>query len=132
MTEEQIFWQQLEKDGTENTTKLVFADWLDEHGDARTAYALRWCVNRNRWPAYAIRRVYPDSTEGYWYWRGGGGNKKSATTTNSIPPTVYSGVKRAGGADARRWAKKDGFTNAIVSLGKALDSLQAHYTLLPN
>lgn len=41
--------------------KLVLADWLDEHGHSKDAYALRWMAARNKHP----RRL----ASGLWKWR---------------------------------------------------------------
>jgi uncharacterized protein (TIGR02996 family) len=38
MNEEQAFLQEIEKNPNDDTSRLVYADWLDERGDPRAAY----------------------------------------------------------------------------------------------
>ncbi len=40
--------------------KLVYADWLEEHGQDDLAYAYRWAAHRDKHPASSMRS---------WVWR---------------------------------------------------------------
>ena len=44
MTERDAFLGQIHANPADDTARLVFADWLDEHGDPRGAAQLRWWV----------------------------------------------------------------------------------------
>lgn len=52
MTEQEAFTKTVSADPGDRVGRLALADWLDERGDHRTAYALRWMVRHGKNPAH--------------------------------------------------------------------------------
>lgn len=54
MTNRDHFIAALDADPSDQLTRAVFADWLEEHGDGgvdrRLAAGLRWMAANNKWP----------------------------------------------------------------------------------
>ena len=50
------------------TTRLIYADWLEEQGDAAGARLQRWMVANKVCPERVIRSVYGFPTEEFWIW----------------------------------------------------------------
>lgn len=48
--EEKAFWTAIKADPNDRLAQLVFADWLDENGQPRLAFAFRWAAARGRYP----------------------------------------------------------------------------------
>lgn len=59
-------WAAVLAEPTNETPKLVLADYLDGTDDTRSATALRWCVARGKWPRTTRRKAlyiwYADPT----------------------------------------------------------------------
>jgi uncharacterized protein (TIGR02996 family) len=71
MVTEDAFQATLEEDPTNSGTRLVFADWLEEQGDARAA-GYRWMGTHEKWPyAWARSRRVPRYFSFDWYREGG-------------------------------------------------------------
>lgn len=51
-TEEALMAEITRTNGMESTPKLVLADWCQENDKGDLAYALRWCVSKNKWPYF--------------------------------------------------------------------------------
>lgn len=50
-----VFLAAIENDPKDKLTRLMYADWLDEHNQPELAFAYRWAVSKN---------VYPDHKYG--------------------------------------------------------------------
>jgi uncharacterized protein (TIGR02996 family) len=64
--EQQAFFAQIEADPADKTTKLVFADWLYEHGDVDLGYAFQWAASRDLNPEWLKTINYHG--KGGWTW----------------------------------------------------------------
>ena len=55
MSDVDALWLAVLAAPSDELTKLVLADCLEENGAGRDAYALRWCVAHRRWPRITRR-----------------------------------------------------------------------------
>ncbi len=60
----QEFAKAIEEDPSDEDRQRIFAEWLDEQGEADLAYGLRWCAARHIRPR--SDRNYSQKT--YWGW----------------------------------------------------------------
>lgn len=92
--EEESFWKHLESNPTDNTTKLVFADWLQEQGQEDLARCIRCCVRRKRWP----KKDYGDR----WSWGGGNSGEVAKRQTNILEPPQFLEFRKE---ERKRWVE---------------------------
>lgn len=59
----EAFWAKIEENPADAACKLVFADWLEEHGEEDLAYCMRWCAGHSKCPAY-----FDNGGVAYWTW----------------------------------------------------------------
>ena len=113
---EQDFWDQLKDKPKDTTTKLVFADWCEDHKRSFIAFALRWCVKYNRWP-----RRDKKKESFIWYCLGDFPKR----TNNSVPIIVFYvmlGLTREEDEDYVSYSTLDG---AMRGLADVLDQMRA-------
>jgi uncharacterized protein (TIGR02996 family) len=119
----------------DSTPQLVYADWLDEHGEQALAYAYRWMVAKN------VRPVQTKlGSEPLWFWWEDGPilNVYSPTDPGAdtlhdvlarIPVIVYDSLP----VEKERLPSKayTTFTDCISALAAALTTLRWVYSLEP-
>lgn len=52
----------LDANPSDQVTRAIFADWLEEQGELVLAAGLRWMVTNGKWPARCILGLWG------WYW----------------------------------------------------------------
>jgi uncharacterized protein (TIGR02996 family) len=57
MSPEDAFLEDIRARPEDRTPKLIFADWLEEHGQPDLAYAYRWMASRGYRPGQRLRRL---------------------------------------------------------------------------
>lgn len=102
--------------------RLIYADWLDDHGEAAYAAAHRWLAANGRWPAaYGLSRLFGGPMNG------------------SFRPEFYHPCKLPGGLHRRLmetiWDSSPGMTRSAFSCPNFDDAalyrqLKTAYTLV--
>ena len=73
--------------------KLVFADWLEEHGDGDMGYCMRWCADWGRHPTHYPNHVFADHR---WQWATTLPGQTKPVYTHQLPNAVYLLMTSAG------------------------------------
>jgi len=55
MVERETFIAALAQNPADDATRKVFADWLEDQGDVKLAFAYRWCGHWSKWPHFRDR-----------------------------------------------------------------------------
>ncbi len=111
MIENTDFEAMLDADPTDQTTRLIYSDWLLEHGDTVYANGLRWIAENERNP----RRL----DHWYWYWLGGNWKDFPQGVPSSFWREVGGTYRMHNGIYPTRQAAERDLANALAeSLAK--------------
>jgi uncharacterized protein (TIGR02996 family) len=111
------------RDPADALARRVLADWLDEHGDPATAYALRWMVRNGREPFATgqLRTPFASPVGATWVWAlwptaPARGRRRMPREPWGLPECVSSEMRRASG---------EGWLTVVRELGRALARVKA-------
>ena len=112
-------WAAVAANPDDDTAKLALADWYDENDGPGMAHALRWCVDRGKWPL-----VSPVMGSATWLdaMDAMDGRRNPANKRHQLPSAIYSRFHRG----------KLGYRSvrlAIQAVSVSLAKLRAIYEL---
>ncbi len=96
-------------DPTDHVAKLILADWIEENGDGKRAWAWRWIASWGRVPGYEVEQ--PN-----YFWGCGGDEWKRESS--QLPITIYMSLSMTSGLGGKYFY--DGYEEAYEDLVQAL------------
>jgi uncharacterized protein (TIGR02996 family) len=94
-SEKYAFLEAIARNRDDTTTRLVYADWLDEHHRGEEAYAQRWMVAWKKWPLPRVPDASGKRIIKHWAWYRQSG--RDDVTPDVLPKLVFlalPGVKQ--------------------------------------
>jgi uncharacterized protein (TIGR02996 family) len=124
MSDESALWDAIAKNPGEDAPKLALADFYGEHERPEMLHALKWCVQRGKWP-----RVTPKGTTRIWYGTARLTSRRlskvdAACTLPGIVVAVFPGSRSRYGTNGMRFRSLE---EAILHLAAALEKLRQAY-----
>ena len=87
---------------TDDTPKLVLADWAHDHGDLDLEAGLRWCIRWGKWPSQFVRGKS-------WYWYGSPrdvssvGKRRMPVRADGLPHAIWDELQCHRPPVSRSW-----------------------------
>jgi uncharacterized protein (TIGR02996 family) len=114
MTPDESFMQAIRQNTDDDTLRLIYADWLEEHGNAARAQFIRAQIDLEQFPLPAARRAELEDREANLL------SAHDAEWLTSPPPSLFE------------WSFRRGFVERIVVHGPAtLDGYESLFARHP-